>query len=100
MAASTPSKAIPGTLCARTATPLGTMRFTGTEYRPINSLKKEAQPHMAAGYIQIYLGGVETHGSCHLHDGGGNRNLMRWAGLINTLKAQVEEVMLQEFVFI
>ena len=35
-----------------------------------------------------------------MHDGGGNRNLMRWVGLMNTLKAQVEEVMLQEFVFI
>ena len=43
-------------LCARIATPLGTMRFTGTEYRPINSLKKEeAQPHMAAGYIDYQM---------------------------------------------
>ena len=28
------------------------------------------------------------------------RNPMRWAGLMNTLKAQVEEVLLQELVYI
>ncbi|HIS78603.1 MAG TPA: TnpV protein [Candidatus Caccousia stercoris] len=28
------------------------------------------------------------------------RDPMRWAGLMNTLKAQVEEVMLQELVYI
>ena len=28
------------------------------------------------------------------------RDLMRWAGLMNTLKAQVEEVLLQELVYI
>ena len=50
MAASTPWRATPVTLCARTATPWDTMRFTDTAHLPINSPKKEeAQPHRRLG---------------------------------------------------
>lgn len=50
MAVSTPWRATLAILCARTATPWDTMRFTGMAHPPINSpQKEEAQPHRRLG---------------------------------------------------
>ena len=140
MAASTPSKAILGTLCARTATPLATMRFTGTALRPINSLKKGKPSRILAGYITLY-GRMRQHYLKEHRPGLYSslilseklyphlleidrtarermdamlprmmeaagvteelkaRDPMRWVGLMDTLKVQVEEIIQDELIY-
>ena len=126
-------------LCARIATPLGTMRFTGTAPRPINSLKKERPSRILAGYITLYGRMRQRYLKEHrpslysslilseklyphlleidraarermdamlprMMEAAGvteelkARGHMRWVGLMNTLKAQAEEIVLDELI--
>ena len=78
------------------------------EHRPIlyNHLlmSEKLYPHLLE-IERTAQGRVETM-LPHMMEGAGvreelkARNPMRWAGLMNTLKAQVEEVLLQELVYI
>ena len=64
------------------------MRFMGTALRPINSLKKETPSRVVPRMMEA--AGVTEELKA--------RDPMRWVGLMNTLKAQAEEIILDELI--